>query len=117
MVLAGGAGSLTVALLLPLILLFPDGRLPSRRWRPVLWAIVVVMAGWARSAPTCSAWCNGPWSPPTPRSGSGRSAEAGSAGVTAEAQPMLTCPGPAPSSHRRTRSRPRARSCRRAGYR
>jgi hypothetical protein len=45
--LAGGAGSLTIALLLPLILLFPDGRLPSRRWRPVLWAIVVVMAGWA----------------------------------------------------------------------
>jgi hypothetical protein len=44
--LAGGTASLTIALLLPLILLFPDGRLPSRRWRPVLWAIFVVMAGW-----------------------------------------------------------------------
>jgi hypothetical protein len=45
--LAGATASLTIALLLPLILLFPDGRLPSRRWRPVLWAIFVVMAGWA----------------------------------------------------------------------
>jgi uncharacterized membrane protein YtjA (UPF0391 family) len=32
---------------LPLtILLFPDGRLPSRRWRPVLWAYLVVGASW-----------------------------------------------------------------------
>jgi hypothetical protein len=45
--LAGGTASLTIALLLPLILLFPDGRLPSRRWRPVLWAMFVVMVGWA----------------------------------------------------------------------
>jgi hypothetical protein len=30
-----------------LVLLFPDGRLPSRRWRPVLWALLAVMAGWA----------------------------------------------------------------------
>jgi hypothetical protein len=44
--LAAGTASLTVALLLPLVLLFPDGRLPSRRWRPVLWAILVVMVGW-----------------------------------------------------------------------
>jgi hypothetical protein len=29
-----------------LILLFPDGRLPSRRWRPVLWAMFAVLAGW-----------------------------------------------------------------------
>src|SRR5580658_5528439 len=43
---AGGTASLTIALLFPLILLFPDGRLPSRRWRPVLWAIIVVMVGW-----------------------------------------------------------------------
>jgi signal transduction histidine kinase len=35
-----------VVLLLVLILLFPDGRLPSRRWRPVLWAIAVVAVGW-----------------------------------------------------------------------
>ena len=45
--LAAGTASLTIALLLPLILLFPDGRLPSRRWRPVLWAMSVVMVGWA----------------------------------------------------------------------
>jgi MFS family permease len=44
--LAGATGPLTISLLLPLILLFPDGRLPSPRWRPVLWAIIVVMAGW-----------------------------------------------------------------------
>jgi hypothetical protein len=34
-----------VFLLLAEILLFPDGRLPSRRWRPVGWAIVVSTAG------------------------------------------------------------------------
>jgi hypothetical protein len=27
------------------VLLFPDGRLPSRRWRPVLWAMFAVLAG------------------------------------------------------------------------
>lgn len=36
---------LTVALLFFLVLLFPDGRLPSRRWRPVLWATAVAVAG------------------------------------------------------------------------
>jgi hypothetical protein len=44
--LAGGTAQLTVVLLIVLILLFPDGRLPSRRWRPVAWAIVAVAAGW-----------------------------------------------------------------------
>jgi hypothetical protein len=29
-----------------LVLLFPDGRLPSRRWRPVLWAMFAVTAVW-----------------------------------------------------------------------
>jgi hypothetical protein len=43
---AGGSAALTVVLLFFLILLFPDGRLPSRRWRPLLWATVVVVAGW-----------------------------------------------------------------------
>src|SRR5580658_7762656 len=46
-VVAGGTASLTIVLLFPLILLFPNGRLPSRRWRPVLWAMFVVFAGWA----------------------------------------------------------------------
>ncbi len=35
---------LAVFLLLLLVLLFPDGRLPSRRWRPVRTGILVVMA-------------------------------------------------------------------------
>ena len=29
-----------------LVLLFPDGRLPSHRWRPVLWALAIVTLGW-----------------------------------------------------------------------
>jgi hypothetical protein len=49
--LAGwAAGTLAVLTVMPLfflVLLFPDGRLPSRRWRPVLWAMFVVAAGWA----------------------------------------------------------------------
>ena len=36
-----------VAIILPmgtfLVLLFPDGRLPSRRWRPVAWTSAVAM--------------------------------------------------------------------------
>ena len=35
----------TVLLLFYIVLLFPDGHLPSPRWRPVLWAMVVVFAG------------------------------------------------------------------------
>ena len=43
---AGVLATVTVLLLAFLILLFPDGRLPSRRWRPVLWALAVVTVGW-----------------------------------------------------------------------
>jgi hypothetical protein len=39
------AQSAYVALVLFLVLLFPDGRLLSRRWRPVAWAIGVFFAG------------------------------------------------------------------------
>jgi MFS family permease len=44
--LAGTLAAVTIVLVALIILLFPDGRLPSRRWRPVLWAIAVVMTGW-----------------------------------------------------------------------
>ena len=44
---SGKLAALTVALLFFLIVLFPDGRLPSRQWRPVLWAMFAVAAGWA----------------------------------------------------------------------
>jgi signal transduction histidine kinase len=30
-----------LAIFIPLFLLFPDGRLPSRRWRPALWLVIV----------------------------------------------------------------------------
>jgi hypothetical protein len=43
--LSGVMAWLAVALLFFLVLLFPDGRLPSRLWRPVLWATFVVAAG------------------------------------------------------------------------
>src|SRR5215468_7354596 len=43
--IASAAGSLALPLAVALVLLFPDGRLPSRRWRPVLWATYVIFAG------------------------------------------------------------------------
>jgi hypothetical protein len=45
--LAGAMYLFTFAPMPFLVLLFPDGRLPSRRWRPVLWALLAVVAGWA----------------------------------------------------------------------
>ena len=42
---ADSLASLTVTLLFFVILLFPDGRLPSPRWRPAFWAVWVVVAG------------------------------------------------------------------------
>jgi hypothetical protein len=44
--LSGTLSAVTIVLVALIVLLFPDGRLPSRRWRPVLWAIAVVMTGW-----------------------------------------------------------------------
>jgi signal transduction histidine kinase len=38
--LGAGTQQLAIAPLIIVVLLFPDGRLPSRRWRPVLWAAV-----------------------------------------------------------------------------
>ena len=43
--LSAAAVVVTIFMLFVLVLLFPDGRLPSRRWRPVLWALAVVVAG------------------------------------------------------------------------
>ncbi len=45
--LSGGLAVLALVLLIILVLLFPDGRLPSRRWRPVLWGAYLAMAGGA----------------------------------------------------------------------
>ena len=46
--LGGPAATLAVVPLIIVVLLFPDGRLPSRRWRPVLWgAIEVAVVGGA----------------------------------------------------------------------
>jgi signal transduction histidine kinase len=45
--LGGSTQNLAVASLIVLVLLFPDGRLPSRRWRPVLWIAIaaVIVSG------------------------------------------------------------------------
>jgi hypothetical protein len=43
---SGILASMVVMLLLFVVLLFPDGRLPSRRWRPVLWALLLVTPSW-----------------------------------------------------------------------
>jgi signal transduction histidine kinase len=41
--LGGSTQNLVVSALILVVLLFPDGRLPSRRWRPVLWIAIVVV--------------------------------------------------------------------------
>jgi hypothetical protein len=43
-VLVGFLGFFLYVTLPPVVLLFPDGTLPSRRWRPVLWAYLTVNA-------------------------------------------------------------------------
>ncbi len=43
--LSAAAVVVTIFVLFVLVLLFPNGRLPSPRWRPVLWALTVVAAG------------------------------------------------------------------------
>ena len=48
--LSGGMAVLALIQVVFLVLLFPDGRLPSRRWRPVLWGAFVVLAGAASAA-------------------------------------------------------------------
>jgi hypothetical protein len=36
-----------LALLVFMVILFPDGRLPSARWRPAAWAIGIICSVWA----------------------------------------------------------------------
>jgi hypothetical protein len=43
--LSSALALLTIFLLLFLVMLFPDGRLPSRRWRPLPWAALLTLAG------------------------------------------------------------------------
>ena len=45
--LGSSTQNLAVTTLIVLVLLFPDGRLPSRRWRPVLWIAIaaVIVSG------------------------------------------------------------------------
>src|SRR2546430_9004111 len=50
---------LTVILLAVLVLLFPDGRLPSPRWRPVLWALAVAAAGLVAQQFQAGTWITG----------------------------------------------------------
>ena len=44
--LSGPLSVPVIAMMGLIVLLFPDGRLPSRRWRPVAWAIALVAAAW-----------------------------------------------------------------------
>ena len=43
--LSGPLSVPVVAMMGLIVLLFPDGRLPSRRWRPLVWAIALITAG------------------------------------------------------------------------
>ena len=56
---SGTLAALTIALLFFVVLLFPDGRLPSRRWRPVLWVMFVVVTGWTAGSLQAGTTING----------------------------------------------------------
>ncbi len=49
-------GDVSMGLYILLVLLFPDGRLPSPRWRPFAWLVV----GWSAVAAAASAFAPGP---------------------------------------------------------
>src|SRR5262249_6256459 len=61
--LSEAAFALAVVLLFFIVLLFPDGRLPSRRWRAVLWALLVIVVGSVarrlQAGTTVTGWTNG----------------------------------------------------------
>src|SRR5207245_853780 len=72
-----------------LILLFPDGHLPSRRWRPVAWLsgvalflviVPIAVTGWAVRGPSIAALpsavaARSGWDPADPRRGGSRGSE------------------------------------------
>jgi hypothetical protein len=77
---AGVLATVTVLLLAFLILLFPDGRLPSRRWPPCYGI---------RSEMTWLVSCTRPWNPPTYRCGAANATESGFRRLRPPSSPAL----------------------------